>query len=207
MAFGRIVNKKLENEQMIFEAGMKLFHEKGFSNTTMQDISELAGVSKSTVFNYFPTKEDLLLKFGRNQVKVVKEFAKNLPLEMEIKSKILAVLFEDLSGVENAREHARIQLTETYKYDWIYTLEAQNRKDLASVYEQILLEGQGKNEISSCVDCEHVAGLIVAFYFHALYTGVEAGEEIDIRDYFVKSLEILWNGINDCSGINSKEKA
>lgn len=198
MAFGRIHNKKLENEQIIFEAGMKLFREKGFTSTTMQDISEVAGVSKSTVGNYFPTKEDLLLKFGRTQLKKLKEFAITLPSEMDVKTKVLKILFEDLSGVENAKEHARIQLTEVYKFDWIYTLEAQNRKELASVYERVIRDAQEKGQICNCTDSEHVAGLIVAIYFHAIYTGIELDTDIDIRDYFVKSLEVLWNGINYC---------
>lgn len=196
MYMGRAANKKAETEQSIYEAGMNLFKEKGFANTTMQDISERAGIAKSTIFNYFTSKEEIVLKFGRSQVAMLKEFVKTLPTDMDTKAKILAVLLEDISGVQESNEFARIQLTEVNKSDWIYTLEAQNRMELASaVYAKILCVGQEKGEICSCYDCNYVAGLIVAIYFHALYTGIELNTEIDIRDYLTKSVEIIWHGI------------
>jgi AcrR family transcriptional regulator len=36
-----------------------LFAERGFDNVSVTDVAEAAGVSKMTVFNYFPRKEDL----------------------------------------------------------------------------------------------------------------------------------------------------
>ena len=45
-----------------------LFLEKGFEETTAEDISEAAGISRSTFFRYFATKEDVvvgsLVRFG-----------------------------------------------------------------------------------------------------------------------------------------------
>ena len=198
MVFGRMVNKKMETENNIYEAGMKLFQEKGFTNTTMQDISERAGVAKSTIFNYFSTKEEIILRFGRNQVAQLKQFAQNLPPEMDTKSKIMEVLAEDVGGVEKSKDIARISLVETYKCDWIYTLEAQNRFELASVYSQILYDGQKKGDIRDGLDCEHIAGLIVAIYFHALYNAMEIDTDINIKEYIIYSLEVLWNGVSCC---------
>jgi len=198
MNFGRMVNKKIETENNIYEAGMKLFQEKGFTNTTMQDISERAGVAKSTIFNYFSSKEEIILRFGRNQVAQLKKFAQSLPPDMDTKAKILEVLQEDVGGVEKSKEIARISLVESYKSDWVYTLEAQNRVELASVYAQILCDGQKKGDIRDGLNCEHIAGLIVAIYFHALYTGMEVDTDINIKDYIIYSLEVLWNGVSCC---------
>ena len=38
---------------------MKLFATRGFDRVTVAEVAEAAGVSEKTVFNYFPTKEDL----------------------------------------------------------------------------------------------------------------------------------------------------
>ena len=38
---------------------MRLFLENGYENVTIAQIAEAADVSVNTVFNYFPTKEDL----------------------------------------------------------------------------------------------------------------------------------------------------
>jgi AcrR family transcriptional regulator len=51
--------KKEKTRQAIFEAARRLFGERGFEEVTVADIARAADVSEVTVFNYFPTKEDL----------------------------------------------------------------------------------------------------------------------------------------------------
>ena len=51
--------KKVQTRQAIAEAGMGLFVRKGFDRVTVAEIAREAGVSEKTVFNYFPTKEDI----------------------------------------------------------------------------------------------------------------------------------------------------
>ena len=45
--------------QEIAETAMRLFVKRGFDHVTVAEVAEAAGVSEKTVFNYFPTKEDL----------------------------------------------------------------------------------------------------------------------------------------------------
>jgi len=52
--------KKAATRSAIHDAGMRLFAERGFAGTTMDDIAEAAGVSRATVFAYFPTKEEIV---------------------------------------------------------------------------------------------------------------------------------------------------
>jgi len=42
-------------------AAVKCFMEKGFHNTTMQDIYEATGLSPGAVYNYFSSKEDIIV--------------------------------------------------------------------------------------------------------------------------------------------------
>jgi TetR/AcrR family transcriptional regulator, transcriptional repressor of aconitase len=51
----------LEARRMeILEAAVKCFKEKGFHNTTMQDIYEATSLSPGAVYNYFGSKEDII---------------------------------------------------------------------------------------------------------------------------------------------------
>ncbi|HET7421149.1 MAG TPA: helix-turn-helix domain-containing protein [Candidatus Dormibacteraeota bacterium] len=51
--------KKQRTRQEIFDAARRLFQRKGFDAVTVAEVARAADVSEVTVFNYFPTKEDL----------------------------------------------------------------------------------------------------------------------------------------------------
>lgn len=51
--------KKEQTRRDIVEASGRLFARHGFDRTTVADIAAAANVSEMTVFNHFPTKEDL----------------------------------------------------------------------------------------------------------------------------------------------------
>jgi AcrR family transcriptional regulator len=51
--------KKQQTRQLIHETAARLFAERGFEAVTVAQVARVAEVSEVTVFNYFPTKEDL----------------------------------------------------------------------------------------------------------------------------------------------------
>ncbi|WP_051897755.1 TetR/AcrR family transcriptional regulator [Sciscionella sediminilitoris] len=53
--------KKWQTRRRISEVATGLFFARGFDAVTVAEVAEAAEVSKMTVFNYFPRKEDLLL--------------------------------------------------------------------------------------------------------------------------------------------------
>jgi AcrR family transcriptional regulator len=57
---GRRERKKAATRQAILDTGLRLFAERGFSQTTVAAIAEAADVSDSTVFFHFASKDDLL---------------------------------------------------------------------------------------------------------------------------------------------------
>jgi AcrR family transcriptional regulator len=52
--------KKQRTRQLIAETARRLFAERGFEAVSVSEIAREAEVSEATVFNYFPTKEDLV---------------------------------------------------------------------------------------------------------------------------------------------------
>ncbi|MFB7122294.1 MULTISPECIES: TetR family transcriptional regulator [Streptomycetaceae] len=53
--------KKFQTGMRIFRTAVALFTERGFDQVSVAEIAAAAEVSKMTVFNYFPTKEDLVM--------------------------------------------------------------------------------------------------------------------------------------------------
>ena len=70
-AGGRRERRRLETRDRIFRAALALFAERGFMETTVEDITEAADVGKGTFFNYFPTKEHVLATYGAERVATV----------------------------------------------------------------------------------------------------------------------------------------
>jgi len=51
--------KKEQTRRLIAETAWRLFADRGFKHVTVADVAREAQVAVATVFNYFPTKEDL----------------------------------------------------------------------------------------------------------------------------------------------------
>jgi len=52
--------KKERTRQLLSETARRLFSERGFEQVSIAEIAREAEVSEQTVFNYFPSKEDLV---------------------------------------------------------------------------------------------------------------------------------------------------
>lgn len=68
---GRRERRRTETRERIFRAALDLFAERGFMETTVEDITEAADVGKGTFFNYFPTKEHVLATYGAERLATV----------------------------------------------------------------------------------------------------------------------------------------
>jgi AcrR family transcriptional regulator len=63
--------RRLETRERLYRAALELFGERGFLETTVEDITEAADVGKGTFFNYFPTKEHVLAAYGGERIAFV----------------------------------------------------------------------------------------------------------------------------------------
>src|ERR1700751_5204397 len=72
VAFPPVTNRRerrsAELRERLFRSALALFASKGYAETTVEDITEAADVGKGTFFNYFPSKEHILMSFGEMQL-------------------------------------------------------------------------------------------------------------------------------------------
>jgi AcrR family transcriptional regulator len=99
---GRRERHRTEIRERLFRSALRLFAERGFMETTVEDITEAADVGKGTFFNYFRTKEHVLATFGAERLAAIEravERAKQGPV-----MPVLRELAADLVGhsTENA---------------------------------------------------------------------------------------------------------
>jgi AcrR family transcriptional regulator len=52
--------------QQILDAALAVFSEKGFAEATNEEIAQIAGIAPGTIYNYFPSKRELLVEVVKN---------------------------------------------------------------------------------------------------------------------------------------------
>ncbi len=65
----------------IFHKVVHVFAKKGFHETSMREIAASAGLGKSTLYDYFKTKDEILLYFFEDQVNELTEAAQRIALQ------------------------------------------------------------------------------------------------------------------------------
>src|SRR5258708_39551758 len=91
---GKRVENKEKTQNAILRAALELFAKKGFHRTTTKEISRRAGIAEGTLFNYFPTKEDLALYFFERELDGLFEwFRKDKPpQDAPLPEKLFAII-------------------------------------------------------------------------------------------------------------------
>src|SRR5437899_6683659 len=90
-----------EIRERLFRAALDVFAQKGFAETTVEDITEAADVGKGTFFNYFPSKDHILLAFSDMQLAKLEQSINGLvasqqPLREFMRSLVLRMTEEPL---------------------------------------------------------------------------------------------------------------
>src|ERR1700735_2920949 len=92
----------------IVEAALRLFADRGFAATKLEDVAAAAGIGKGTIYLYFPTKEDLFRTVVRQAVLPNLEAAEALLLDPDapasdilraIAERFLVLLDTDLTAI------------------------------------------------------------------------------------------------------------
>jgi AcrR family transcriptional regulator len=76
--------KKLATRHQIAGEAMRLFATTGFDRVTVAQIAAAAGVSEKTVFNYFPTKEDIFFDEVPDRLRALTDAIRNRPPGMTV---------------------------------------------------------------------------------------------------------------------------
>ena len=107
--------KKEQTRAAIYTAARRLFEERGFEKVTVAEVAHAADVSEVTVFNYFPTKEELFyagMRFFEEELLDAVRMRK--PGESALKA-VRRKLVESTGGLQSAERFAAIKkATEAY---------------------------------------------------------------------------------------------
>lgn len=84
--------KKRETRQRISDIATELFLSRGFEHVTVGEVAAAAGVSEKTVFNYFPSKESLVLDQIEGQIERLAGAVRDRPRSMTPTAALVAAI-------------------------------------------------------------------------------------------------------------------
>jgi len=165
---GRRERRKAETREKLFRVAMQLFAERGFFNTTTEDITAAADVGQGTFFNYFPSKQHVLTMLSGKQIEKVKAARR----EAEAGETPIREVLRDLMHAI-AQEPGRSQpLTRSLfaaftSNDEVRQLIRENMAFGRSILAEVMADGQKRGEVRK--DRE-AAALAMAFQRSVLGT-------------------------------------
>jgi len=158
---GRRQRRAAETRLRLFRSALQLFSERGFSNVTVEDITEAADVGKGTFFNYFDSKEHVLSVMAEIQIGKVREALERADAGKEAVRSVLQRLFQRLAEEPGrSPELARTLISSFLASEQVRRLVdeqmARGRQSISRIFEI----GQQSGEINPRLNREHLALLL-----------------------------------------------
>jgi AcrR family transcriptional regulator len=88
---GLRARKKLQTWRTIRAAALRLIEERGYDAVSIEEIAAAANVSRSTMFNYFPTKEAVVMDPDPDEPEVWRALMRDRPADEPLWSALRAV--------------------------------------------------------------------------------------------------------------------
>lgn len=169
--------KKQQTRDSILKAAVSLFREKGFEDTTVQEITKEAKVAKGTFFNYFPTKESIMQALAEDRLHQIDDY-------------MLTYGLHRLNFLSKLRVHISFFLGEYHlnptltRQIWLHVIE--NNTLLSNIWEDLLEEGKCHSEIIEETDIFIWSNIINSHFYYCLATSTD-----ETREAFLDCLMLL----------------
>jgi AcrR family transcriptional regulator len=186
--------KRTRTRLAIQAEAMRLFAEKGYENTTVEQIAFAAAISPRTFFRYFPTKEDVVLWDEYDPV--VEDLVAARPADESPALTARAVMVEALGGIyrrDRAELLTRVRLLTTVPELRARFLEGQGSG--AQQFAAMLAQKRGKSvdELELRVVIAALGAIIVT----ALDVWQRDDGEGDLLAIFDKMTQALVEGVSE----------
>jgi AcrR family transcriptional regulator len=195
LELSRRERKKDETRQRIFREAIRLFRERGFESTTVDEITARADVARGTFFNYFPKKEAVLAFLSEQRLLDLEANASLIfSADRPAREKLLAVYAKAASAWEENREFSGYVLSELLRRAFTPVEEIGPRWD--DVLVKIIEQGRESGEIRAEVDPRRATEVMTSVYYALLYMWVHCPEEeqIDLQSELRARLELVLDG-------------
>jgi AcrR family transcriptional regulator len=159
--------KKAAQQRILLDAAAELFRRRGYEATRMEDVAAHAEVSTKTVYNYFPTKQGLivgLLNRDRDRLRIDYERVLNAP-PTDPAEGLAALIRADVGDVEtdaDKRLWRELLAVATRGHRRALDDFESNRRDFTSYIERLLKDYVDKGQLASTLAIDVAVDMVYA---------------------------------------------
>jgi AcrR family transcriptional regulator len=158
--------KKKKTRQAIMQAAATLFSDKGFEETSIEELARAAGIGKGTIYGYFQTKSDILQAFCEDRLQGLhEELVANADKETPILQQMVGIYICEFSQLTKNREFARFFMQQiAFPRDVDVEKHLINKDNYFKLLFPLLKKAQERGELRKDIDL-----LYITRHFYALY--------------------------------------
>jgi len=190
------VDPPKRRDRQILEAAAHIFHERGYADTSVQDVANAVGLLKGSLYYYIESKEDLLFRVLQDVHAQAKQILDVVP-EMDVPP------LERLAAY--VRGHVEFNLRNIEKVAVYYhdfeQLSPERREEIVATrkrYEEFVIalieEAQKAGDVDANLD-SHVAAYSLLGMLNWVYTWYRPGGKVSISDFGDLVAEIVVGGL------------
>jgi len=192
---GRRERRSAETRERLFRSALELFARKGFAETTVEDITEAADVGKGTFFNYFPSKDHMLLAFGEMQLAKLQAMVEEArrsgePMPQFLRSLGVRMTQEPIRNPAIVRTLLQAYLSTTPVREGMSDLQ----RRVQALHTEIVRLGQERGEIRNDLPASEIAQVFRQTIFGTLLMwSVQGDATLHLR--MESAFNVLWSGL------------
>lgn len=192
---GRRARRSAATRESLFRAALDLFALKGFADTTVEDITEAADVGKGTFFNYFPSKDHLLVAFSDMQIAKLQAAVDRVAEGREPMPAFLRTLGVNMTA-EPVRNPSivRALLQANLSSSAVREIMRENHKRSHGLLTRLVQTGQDRHEIRSDLPAAEIAHVFRQMVFGTLLMWSVYGDS-SLPARIHAAFDLLWNGL------------
>ena len=177
-------------------AASRIFAQRGYPNTDLQDIAESLGIAKGTIYRYFPTKEKLFLATIERGVRCLDEHIKAArAAEPEPLRQIAAMIRAYLQFFEKYPQLTELLIQEraefrSRKKSIYFEVKEEAQDSCRAMVADLIQSGRVRN-----VPVERVTGVMGDLLYGTMFTNFLTGRRRPFEDQAQDILDVVFNGI------------
>lgn len=184
-----------KTKRKIFETSMKLFAQKGYEATSIEEITATVGVAKGTLYYHFASKEEIFNFLVEEGMKLLKNSIqiKTAKLQNSL-DKIRAIILIQIKVIKKYENLITIVLSQIWGNEERNNTCKKYVFEYIKTIEDIARAGIKKEEIIN-KDSEVIASEIFALTCTSLIYKIKTNQEIDIKKMYAELEDTVINGI------------